>query len=144
MKCNTGYKSNAGKEKFKICYEKNTLKQSNGCEASDKGKQRLAEKISPAQIAKELGVHRSTIVREIQRNTAPDFNGLYCYQVAQNTAATRRSNASAHKKFAQHKEVAGYIHERLAVHASPNVITAGVALASIKLWQPFVHKAGSH
>jgi len=103
---------------------------------------RLAEEISPAQIAKELGVHRSTIVREVKRNTAPDFKGLYCYQVAQNTAATRRSNALASKKFAQlNDEVTGYIHERLGVHTSPDVISGEMRLKlEIKLSKNTIYR----
>ena len=38
----------------------------------------LSKNIPLSEITKDLGVHRSTISREIKRNTAPDFKGLYC------------------------------------------------------------------
>ncbi|HVK54699.1 MAG TPA: IS30 family transposase [Burkholderiales bacterium] len=90
---------------------------------------RLAAEISPSQIAREFRVHRSTIVREIKRNTAPDFSGLYCYTVAQKAADIRRPTASVDKKFVQlTDEVTGYIHERLQVHTSSDVIAGEMRL----------------
>ena len=90
---------------------------------------RLAEEVSLSQIARELGVHRSTISREVKRNTAADFKGLYCYGVAQKAADTRRSNASAKKKFGRLTgEVTAYIHQRLQVHTSPDVIAGEMRL----------------
>ncbi len=84
---------------------------------------RLGEEIALCQIARELGLHRSTISREIKRNTAADFKGLYCYSVAQITADKKRSQASKDKKFnGLTDEVKSYLHERLQVHTSPNVI----------------------
>ena len=90
---------------------------------------RLAEEISLSQIAKELGVHRSTISREVKRNTAADFKGLYCYGVAQKEAETRRSKASSGKKFGMlTDEVIAYIHQRLQLHTSPDVISGEMRL----------------
>jgi len=90
---------------------------------------RLSEEVSLSQIARELGVNRSTISREVKRNTAADFKGLYCYAVAQTVADVRRSKASSKKKFSQLTgEATDYIHERLQVHTSPDVISGEMRL----------------
>ncbi len=85
---------------------------------------RLADNISRSQIARELGVHHTTVSREIKRNTAPDFKQLYSYRLAKTMAYTRRAKASAGKAF-RHltEEVKHFIAERLAAHASPDVIS---------------------
>ena len=83
----------------------------------------LAEKTSPSKIAQMLGIHRSTVWREIKRNTSPDFNGLYCYRVAQKTSELRKNEAKKGKKFNKlTPDVISYIHSRLKVHTSPDVI----------------------
>src|SRR5438045_2366810 len=85
---------------------------------------RIASNITPAQIARELGVHRSTIGREIKRNTAQDFNGLYSWRRADSFAKTRRSLVARDKAFSQlTEEIKAKIHERLTVHTSPDVIS---------------------
>src|SRR5688500_4417780 len=85
--------------------------------------QQVGKNISLSEIARDLGVHRSTISREIKRNTAPDFQGLYCYIIAQTIADKKRSEASRDNKFSElTDEVKSYIHDRLQVHTSPNVI----------------------
>lgn len=85
---------------------------------------RLADNISRSQIARELGVHHSTVLREIKRNTAPDFKQLYSYLRAGSLAKTRRATASSAKAFKLITEdVKRFISERWVVHTSPDVIS---------------------
>jgi len=83
----------------------------------------LGEQISACEIARKLGVNRSTIYREIKRNTRDDFKGLYCYRVAQQESKARKSKASQKKKGDKlTAQTVGYINDRLKVHTSPDVI----------------------
>lgn len=85
---------------------------------------RLAANAYHHEIAHELGVHLSTIRREIRRNTDPEFNGLYSARKAQYLSIKRRSAASVGKAFRQlTPEIKTHIAERLAVHTSPEVIS---------------------
>lgn len=91
--------------------------------------QRLAEGDSPARIGRTLGVHRTTISREIKRHTPDDFNGVYCHLLASRLAKEKRNQA---KKGVAFKQITGqtktFIHDRLSTHTSPDVISGELAL----------------
>ncbi|WP_299495212.1 IS30 family transposase [uncultured Shewanella sp.] len=90
---------------------------------------RLACNVSRYQIAKELGVSTSTVYREVERNTAVDFNKLYSCRRAVTLAQARRTDASSDKRFRQITDkVSQFIHDRLLVHTSPDVISGELRL----------------
>lgn len=91
--------------------------------------QRLAEGDSPGKIAKTLGVHRTTVSREINRNTCDDFNGLYCHRLASKLTSQKRSQAKKGMAFKQiFGQIKAFIHERLSTHTSPDVISGELKL----------------
>ena len=91
--------------------------------------QRLAEGESKGKIAKTLGVHRTSVLREIKRNTPEDFNGLYCHRLASRLAKEKRSQAKNGVAFQKISgQVKALVHERLSTHTSPDVISGELAL----------------
>ena len=86
--------------------------------------QRLAEGDSHGKIARSLGVHRTTILREIERHTPINFNNVYCYRLASSMARDKRSLAKKGVAFRDIKEqTKEFIHTRLSTHTSPDVIS---------------------
>ena len=74
---------------------------------------------SKARIARELGVHRSTITREFQRNTG---NRGYRFQKAQERSEARRSKESPSRKKIQ-GEVQSWVEEKIQEKWSPEQIS---------------------
>src|SRR5476649_825736 len=54
--------------------------------------------LKPAEIARELGRHRSTVSRELKRNAAP-YDGWYRARRAQQRAHARRYRARRNSQF---------------------------------------------
>src|SRR6185437_2893476 len=54
--------------------------------------------LKPAEIARELGRHRSTIARELKRNAAP-YDGWYRARRAQQRAHARRYRSRRNSQF---------------------------------------------
>src|ERR1017187_10722230 len=54
--------------------------------------------LKPAEIARELGRHRSTVSRELKRNAAP-YDGWYRAQRAQQRAHARRYRSRRNSQF---------------------------------------------
>jgi IS30 family transposase len=80
-------------------------------------------------IAKELGRSPSTIRREIERNTDPEFKGLYSSRRAHTLASERRTVSSASKAFRWiAPEVMDVIHGRLKLHTSPEIISGELSV----------------
>ena len=91
--------------------------------------QRLAEGDSPGKIGLTLGVHRTTISREIKRHTPVNFNGVYCHRLATRLAREKRSAAKKSVAFQQIQgQIKEFIHDRLSTHTSPDVISGELAL----------------
>lgn len=79
---------------------------------------------STSAIAKQLGLHRSTISRELQRNTGQKG---YRYKQAQESAADRRHAASATPKKID-EEVLAIVREKLSLQWSPEQIAGWMKL----------------
>lgn len=60
---------------------------------------RITDGVNQATIARELGLPRSTVSRELKRNTDPTFNGLYSCRKPDTLAKTRRLNPSPRNAF---------------------------------------------
>ena len=91
--------------------------------------QRLAEGDSHGKIGRSLGVHRTTILREIKSHTPINFNNLYCYRLASRMARDKRSQAKKGVAFRDIKEqTKEFIHTRLSTHTSPDVISGELSL----------------
>lgn len=90
---------------------------------------RRSEGVSQSAIARELNVSRSTVSRELRRNTDPAFNGLYSSRRAQTLAGARRQPLSPEKAFNRlSQETQDFIHRELALHTSPEVISGRLRL----------------
>jgi len=82
-----------------------------------------------AEIARILGVAASTISKEIKRNIAPDFKGVYNHLVANKLSSDRRIGSTSTPSLYQiTKEVEVEIIEKLKKHSSPNVISGELKL----------------
>jgi IS30 family transposase len=90
---------------------------------------RLSEGASQADIARGLGLPRSTICRELKRNTDPDFNGLYSCRRANTLAKARRHKPIPDNAFHQlEPPVQDFIWQALSTHTSPEVISGRLRL----------------
>ena len=81
---------------------------------------RVREKASIREIARELGRAPSTVSREVRRNRHPT-NGQYRPHAAQARADARRPRPKP-SNIGQHPELRAYIQERLAKRWSPEQI----------------------
>lgn len=79
----------------------------------------LARKLSVAQIARQLGRHRSTVGREIERNARA--NGDYRAIAADRAAQLRRARPKA-ARLVVHGELRDAVQTRLSKHWSPEQI----------------------
>ena len=85
---------------------------------------RKDEGVNQSCIARELGVSRSTLSRELRRNTDPVFNGLYSSRRADALARQRRGATSAHNAcIPLDQQTQDFVRQELAVHTSPEVIS---------------------
>ncbi len=92
---------------------------------------KISNNVAPAKIAKAIGVHVSTVYREITRNSLSDDK--YHYMAAQGKYEVRRSNASRKNKFVKLKpKVLRYIIDKLNQQWSPEQI-AGRIVKDIKI-----------
>lgn len=82
----------------------------------------VASYVKPSSIAKALKVHRSTVYREIRRNSRGEDD--YDSDYADKKASIRRSEASREKSFKSiTSRVKKYIEEKLLEKWSPEVIS---------------------
>lgn len=85
--------------------------------------QMIARKVPVNVMARQLGRHRSTIYREIRRNTfrdreIPDYDGYYC-TVADDIATERRRRL---RKLRRHPQLRHLVIDRLKAYWSPEQI----------------------
>ena len=104
---------------------------------------RKNEGVTQSCIARELGVSRSTLSRELRRNTDPVFNGLYSSRRADALARQRRSATSAHNACIHlGQQTQDFVRQELAVHTSPEVISRrlkmqfDIAVSKNSLYRP--------
>ena len=82
-----------------------------------------------AEIARIIGVNASTISREIKRNTATDFKGVYNHLVANKLSADRKIASKSTPALDQiTEEIEAEIIEKLKKHTSPKVISGELKL----------------
>ena len=85
---------------------------------------RTSEGVNQSIIARELDVSRSTISRELKRNTEPAFNGLYSSRRAETLARAPRLKTSAHNAVVPlSQQTQDFVRQELALHTSPEVIS---------------------
>jgi IS30 family transposase len=83
---------------------------------------RLGEGVTYRAIARELGIHHTTVSREVTRNTDPDF-GVYSNLRAQTLKMERYVRARLPAFSTINDELAQHIRKRVLLHTSPKVIS---------------------
>lgn len=101
----------------------------------------LSQSLSPTGIAKQLGRDKSTITREIKRNS-DQRNGVYCYELANRKAQDRHKAKPKRSDYTP--AIKTYVERKLAIFDSPEQIVGkakeqGVSCVSIetiylKIW----------
>lgn len=90
---------------------------------------RWGDGVNQSTIARELDLPRSTISRELKRNTDPAFNGVYSCRRAHTLARERRHKPLPDNAFHQlEPHVQDFIRQALATHTSPEVISGRLVL----------------
>jgi len=91
----------------------------------------LKAHVSKKEIAKQLGLHRSTVWREIKRNKGPNIQ--YDVRVAQGYARRRRKNANTKgDKVKNDKKLRSFIIKKLKLYWSPEQIAGRLRLKAGK------------
>lgn len=76
---------------------------------------------SQSAVARELGVHRSTISRELKRNSGPG-GGYHARDAAEKSKLRRKKARAAANKLVRDKKTRDYVIRRLKEHWSPQRI----------------------
>ncbi|HHL2713310.1 TPA: IS30 family transposase [Yersinia enterocolitica] len=85
--------------------------------------------VNQATIARELELPRSTISRELRRNTDSAFNGIYSCRRAETLARARRQQALPNNVVNQlDPHIQDFIRQALSTHTSPEVISGRLFL----------------
>jgi IS30 family transposase len=86
----------------------------------------LAEEKSLGEIAKALGRGKSTVSREIKRNSSPEYR-LYLSHRAQGRAELRKKQANTHKRL-KDERIEVYVRSMLEGGWSPELIAGRIGL----------------
>lgn len=94
----------------------------------------LAQESSPTEIATALQVHRSTVYREIKRNS---HGGVYKPEKAQARACTRRSQA---RKYRVPEQAVMYVELTLSWYWSPEQISGVGKLIGLPVSHEWIYR----
>lgn len=87
----------------------------------------LRSTFSLREIARRLGRHHTTIMREIKRN-GPDYpDAVYWYYVTQPVAEKRRHQPRVHRR-QEHSPLVAYVEDKLRLDWPPEAISARLRL----------------
>ncbi|WP_440863487.1 IS30 family transposase [Symbiopectobacterium purcellii] len=90
---------------------------------------RRGDGVNQATIARELELPRSTISRELRRNTDAAFNGVYSCRRAETLARGRRQKTRPDSVINQlEPHIQDFIRTALSTHTSPEVISGSLVL----------------
>lgn len=84
----------------------------------------LAEEKSLGEIAKTLGRSKSTVSREIKRNSSPEYR-LYLSHMAHGLAELRKKQANTHKRL-KDERIESYVRSMLKDGWSPELIAGRI------------------
>ena len=84
----------------------------------------LYERKTVSEIAKAIGCHKSTISRELKRNSSPEYK-LYLSHRAHHRADQRRIKASCHLRL-KNDSTRKYVQEKLMIGWSPEIIAGRI------------------
>ena len=90
----------------------------------DKRTALLYERKTLSEIAKAIGRHKSTISRELKRNSSPEYN-LYLSHRAHHRADQRRINARCCMRL-KNDLIRNYAHEKLTIGWSPEILAGRI------------------
>src|SRR3990170_3300219 len=90
----------------------------------DKITELLYERKTVSEIAKAIGCHKSTISRELKRNSSPEYK-LYLSYRAQQRADQRRTKASGRQRL-KNDSTRKYVQDNLMTGWSPEIIAGRI------------------
>src|SRR3989338_6514166 len=90
----------------------------------DKITELLYERKTVSEIAKAIGCHKSTISRELKRNSSPEYK-LYLSHRAHHRADQRRIKASCRLRL-KNDSTRQYVQENLMIGWSPEIIAGRI------------------
>lgn len=95
-------------------------------EDRDKITEMMAEGRNITEIAEVLGRHKSTISREVLRNSSPEYR-LYLSHRAHDRAVKRKQEANSHPRL-KTEEIVCYVHCKLKMGWSPEQIAGRISM----------------
>lgn len=104
-----------------------------GLEDRDRITEMMAEGSNITEIAEALGRHKSTISREVKRNSSPAYR-LYLSHRAHERAVERKQEANSRPRL-KNEEIVRYVHSKLNLGWSPEQISGriGMDCAGLKI-----------
>ena len=97
-------------------------------EDRDRITEMMAEGRSVTEIAEALGRHKSTISREVRRNSSPAYR-LYLSHRANERAVERKQEANRHPRL-KTEGIVRYVHSKLNIGWSPEQIAGRIGMDS--------------
>lgn len=95
-------------------------------EDRDRITEMMAEGRHITEIAEALGRHKSTISREVVRNSSPGY-GLYLSHKAHDRSVKRKQEANSHPRL-KTEEIVGYVRSKLNIGWSPEQIAGRITM----------------